>query len=166
MTAAALAPGHVETSFSVPSLRCAGCIAKLEDGLPRETGIDKARVNFTAKRVAITHDSALDIPGLVAAMGKLGFEAQPLNGESARPEDEESRSLLRALGVAGFASMNVMLLSVSVWSGADGATRDMFHWLSAMIALPTLAYSGRPFFKSAWSALRHGRTNMAVPVSI
>ena len=166
MTAAALAPGHVETSFSVPSLRCAGCIAKLEDGLPRETGIDKARVNFTAKRVAITHDSALDIPGLVAAMGKLGFEAQPLNGESARPEDEESRSLLRALGVAGFASMNVMLLSVSVWSGADGATRDMFHWLSAMIALPTLAYSGRPFFKSAWSALRHGRTNMDVPVSI
>ena len=62
--------------------------------------------------------------------------------------------------------MNVMLLSVSVWSGAEGVTRDLFHWLSAVIALPVVAYSGRPFFSSAFNALRHRRTNMDVPISI
>ena len=41
----------LETTFTVPSLRCAGCIAKLEDGLPLNPGITAARVNFTAKRV-------------------------------------------------------------------------------------------------------------------
>ena len=51
--------------------------------------------------------------------------------------------------------MNVMLLSVSIWSGAEGPTRDLFHWLSALIALPVIAYSGRPFFASAWMALSH-----------
>src|SRR3546814_14930308 len=62
--------------------------------------------------------------------------------------------------------MNIRLLSVSVWSGADGATRDLFHWLSAAIAMPTVAYAGRPFFRSAWRAVRHRRTNMDVPISI
>jgi Cu2+-exporting ATPase len=62
--------------------------------------------------------------------------------------------------------MNIMLLSVSVWSGAGGTTREMFHWLSALIAIPVIAYSGRPFFASAAMALRYGRTNMDVPISI
>jgi Cu2+-exporting ATPase len=74
--------------------------------------------------------------------------------------------LLIAVGVSGFAAANIMLLSVSIWSGAEAATRDMFHWISAMIAAPALIYAGRFFFLSAWSALKHGRTNMDVPISL
>lgn len=155
----------IETSFAVPSLRCAGCISKLEEGLPLNPGVAAARVNFTAKRVTIIHNADLDIPQLREAIERIGFEAQPVD-IAAAGDDAESRRLLRAMAVAGFASMNVMLLSVSVWSGAEGTTRDLFHWLSALIALPTIAYSGRVFFKSAWSALRNGRTNMDVPISI
>jgi len=156
-----------ETQFTVPSIRCAGCIAKLEDGLTRAPGIAGARVNFTAKRVAVSHARDMAMPALLNAFSDLGFEAHPLTVETvADASHAESRVLVKALAVAGFASMNVMLLSVSVWSGATGATRDLFHWLSALIALPTVAYAGRPFFRSAWAAVRHGRTNMDVPISI
>lgn len=155
-----------ETSFSVPGMRCAGCIAKLESGLPRVDGISAARVNLTAKRVAIVHRPGLAPPDLQAAIAALGFDAQPLGQALASDSADDSRALLRAMAVAGFAAMNVMLLSVSVWSGATGATRELFHWLSAMIALPAVAYAGRPFFKSAWAALRSGHTNMDVPISI
>ena len=152
--------------FNVPGLRCAGCISKLEGGLAQVDGVIHARVNFTTRRVRIAHADTLDAMSLRAAIGRIGFPAEPFVGEAEAKADGESRMLARALGVAGFASMNIMLLSVGIWSGADPATRQLFHWLSALIALPAAGYAGRPFFISAWSAVRHGRTNMDVPIAI
>ena len=129
-------------------------------------GIAAARVNFTSKRVAVSHLPETTIPEIQRAIAALGFESQPFGDDLAGFTDESSRELLKAMAVAGFAMMNIMLLSVSVWSGASGGTRDLFHWLSALIALPTVAYSGRPFFRSALNALKNRRTNMDVPISI
>jgi Cu2+-exporting ATPase len=154
------------TRFTVPGMKCAGCIGKIERELPKVPGIAEARANFSAKRVAIRHDPAVDEGALTAALLALGFEAQPVADNPLGIEDAERKRLIRALGVAGFGMMNVMLLSVSVWSGAEGATRGLFHWLSALIAVPVIAYAGRPFFASAWMALSHRRTNMDVPISI
>ena len=81
---------------------------------------------------------------------------------------------MRALAVAGFAAGNVMLMSIGIWAGEVGgllhdmgpATRDLLHWVSALIAMPAIAYAGRPFFASAAAALRQRRTNMDVPISL
>ncbi|WP_205481733.1 copper-translocating P-type ATPase [Sphingomonas arenae] len=154
------------TILAVPGVRCAGCILKVEGGLGSLPGLVSARVNVSTKQLSVAHLPSLQVPALVEAMRSLGFEAQPLTQAATARPDGESKRLIRATAVAGFASMNVMLLSVSVWSGATGATRDLFHLLSALIAIPTIAYSGQPFFRSAWTALRRGRTNMDVPISI
>jgi len=166
--AAPIAPAEAveRTLFAVPGMRCAGCISKLESGLAPVPGIIAARVNFTARQVAVDHFAELTIPDIKAAIGEIGFDAEAIGDAGALTETSESRALMRATAVAGFAAMNIMLLSVSIWSGAEGATRDLFHLLSGMIAIPTVAYSGRPFFRSAWSAVRRGRTNMDVPISI
>ena len=156
----------VESRFTVPGIRCAGCIGKIERGLGDFDGVASARVNFSARRVLVRHSTGISDSDLIAQLERLGFEAQESVSEPSTQNDVEARRLLSALAVAGFGMMNVMLLSVSVWSGADGATRDLFHWLSALIAVPVLAYAGRPFFKSAIGALRKGRTNMDVPISI
>ncbi|WP_397585570.1 heavy metal translocating P-type ATPase [Sphingorhabdus sp.] len=169
MTAATSNPAPVElpvSDFAIPGMRCAGCISKLENGLVLRPGIVNARVNFTAKRVSVTHLPEMTMPQLLEAISGIGFEAVAISESSRDNDNHEAKRLLKAMAVAGFAMMNIMLLSVSVWSGASGVTRDLFHWLSALIALPTVAYSGQPFFRSAWSALRKGRTNMDVPISI
>lgn len=156
----------VDTRFTAPGIRCAGCIAKIERGLGEVEGVDAVRVNFSNKRVAVRHDPRLSEEDIGQILLRLGFEAQAVAANPLAQDDKETKALLRALAVAGFGMMNIMLLSVSVWSGAGGVTREMFHWISALIALPVVAYSGRPFFASALMALRYRRTNMDVPISI
>lgn len=156
----------IDSRFTVPGMRCAGCIGKIERGLAEIPGVAAARVNFSAKRVAVSHAPDLTDAQIVDALNHLGFEAQPVAENPLARDDAETKRLLRALAVAGFAMMNIMLLSVAVWSGADGITKELFHWLSAAIALPAVAYAGRPFFASAAMALRYRRTNMDVPISI
>ena len=154
-----------ETILAVPGMHCAGCISKIERGLDGRPGIFSARVNLSARQVTIAHDAALKPRDLVAELDRIGFEAQPRKGLLAASQSHV-KPLLAPLAVAAFAAMNVMLLSVSVWSGADGSTRGMFHWISALIAVPAISYAGMPFFKSAWAAVRRGRTNMDVPISL
>jgi len=159
-------PGEIV--LSLPTIHCAACIAKVEGGLARHEGVNAVRVNLTLKRATI--DAAPDVTAsdMIEALAALGYEAHELDAGalSATATDRAGRDLLMRLAVAGFASMNVMLLSVAVWSGAEDATRDMFHWISAAIALPAIAFSGQPFFRNAWAALRAGRLNMDVPITL
>lgn len=162
----AAAQACIDSRFTVPGMRCAGCIGKVERGLAAVPGVAAARVNFSARRVAVSHDPALTGDAIIEELRKLGFEAERAAENPLGRDDAETRRLLRALAVAGFGMMNIMLLSVSVWAGAGGETRELFHLLSALIAIPVIAYAGRPFFGSALMALRYRRTNMDVPISI
>lgn len=151
--------------LAVPGMHCAGCMGKVERGLRALDGVTAARANLTARTVDVVHHAGVGVQALLATLETAGFAAQPREPE-AQDRASAVRPLLAPLAVAGFACMNVMLLSVSVWSGADGTTRDLFHWISAAIGVPAILFAGRPFFASALGALRHARTNMDVPISI
>ena len=158
------------TACARPTCRCprfiaAACIRTIEKALGGLAGVESARVNLSTRRVTVRWRADGAPPPFIETLKQAGFEAHLFDVES-DDEDGALSELIRALAVAGFAASNIMLLSVSIWSGAEAETRDLFHWLSAIIALPALAYSGRIFFRSAWQALRHGRTNMDVPISI
>lgn len=157
-----------ETQLALPGIHCAACISTVERGLAAVPGVAEARVNLTLRRVRIRHGAALSVEELIARLKDLGYEALPLDmvALSDAATDRAGRELLMRLGVAGFAMMNVMLLSVAVWSGASDATRDVFHLISGAIALPTVAFAGQPFFRSALASLRAGRLGMDVPISL
>ncbi len=164
------APDWGETVLTVSNMHCGGCVRGIERALGETAGVAEARANLTTKRVRVRFDPArIDVQGLVKALASTGFQAARFDG-GLDAADSEQRLLLRSLSVAGFAAANIMLLMVGVWAGLAGdmesVTRDLFHWIAAAIALPTVAYSGRPFFRSAWSALRVRRLNMDVPISL
>ncbi|MBZ9706250.1 cadmium-translocating P-type ATPase [Mesorhizobium sp. ESP7-2] len=159
-----LGDGHRQTDLSVPSVHCAACIQTIETALAKLDRVESARVNLSTKRVSVRWRGD-EVPPFVAALGRLGYQAH-LFAPEIDEKDKTLSELIRAVAVAGFAAGNIMLLSVSVWSGAEGATRDLFHWVSALIAIPALAFAGGIFFRSAWNALRHGRMNMDVPIAV
>ena len=97
MSAVASKPVAVATTtFTVDGVHCAGCIAKLEKGLPQLNGVVSARVNFSSKRVRVEHVANLADEDIQAAIGRLGFEAQPFVGEGDAAVRGENRRLLTA----------------------------------------------------------------------
>jgi Cu2+-exporting ATPase len=161
--------GSRELDLIIPGLCSPESIPVIEGALETLPGLASARVNFTGKRVVATWNDPSFSPACISGkLNELGFISRPFDPSHSglRADDAQSSLLLRAVAVSGFAAANIMLLSVSVWSGAEGSTRDLFHWISAGIALPTVAYAGRPFFRSAVRALSSGQFNMDVPISL
>jgi len=164
--------GAAHMDLAVEGITCAACMGEIERSLSRLPGVKRARVNLTSHRLAVDWDrETTQADDIVSELRRLGYKAHPFDPASQKDrQDQTGKELLRSMAVAGFASMNIMLLSISVWSGnatdITTETRDLFHWISALIALPTVAYSGRVFFASAFAAIRGGRLNMDVPISI
>jgi Cu2+-exporting ATPase len=160
-----VADGQREARLSVPAIHCGACLRTVENMLARVDGVLHARANLTGRSVTVRWRDGSPPPPIAETLAAAGYPPHVADGARDGPDPVQSE-LVRALAVAGFASGNIMLLSVSVWAGTDPAMRDVFHALSALIALPALLYSGRVFYRSAWQALRRGRTNMDVPISI
>lgn len=164
--------GGARLELAVKGARCANCIARIESGLKSLDGVTEARLNLSTGKLAVHwREAKLEPATIVGRVTGLGYEARPYDPEALLAnEDEEGWFLLRCLAVAGFAAANVMLLSVSVWSGAGGgmgdATRTLFHWISGLIAIPAALYAGRPFYRSALKSLAAARANMDVPISL
>ncbi|MCW3476761.1 heavy metal translocating P-type ATPase, partial [Limobrevibacterium gyesilva] len=159
-------------TLAVDGLQCGACVWLIESALAQDPALLQGRVNMTTRRLRLVWEGgAAEADRFVAAVERLGYRLVPFDAAClAAAADRTGQALLRALAVAGFAAANVMLSSVAVWAGlAQGmgpATRELLHWVSALVAMPAIAYAGMPFFRSAFAALRQRRTNMDVPVSI
>jgi cbb3-type cytochrome oxidase maturation protein len=136
--------------------------------LPAPRASAAARVNLTLKRVSIETEPDMPVEDLIARIEGLGYEAHELDSAvlAATEVDRKGRDLLMRLAVAFFANMNVMLLSVAVWSGAEGMTRDMFHWISAHDRDPDHRLLGAPILRKRLVRAARRRLNMDVPISL
>jgi Cu2+-exporting ATPase len=164
--------GALGMELAVEGIACGGCIGRIERAVRSIPGVTEARLNFTNRRLYVVWSPGSAQPAaILRALEDGGYRGHPFVPMRAEAQEAaEARRLTLCLAVAGFAAMNIMLLSVSVWSGnvtdITPETRDFFHWASALIALPAAAYAGRPFFANAWRALKSRALNMDVPISL
>ncbi|MEQ1556763.1 MAG: cation-translocating P-type ATPase, partial [Gallionella sp.] len=148
---------------------CAACVWLIERAMMRTAGVQTANVNLAGKRLHLRWlDSQVQLSSLIASLAKIGYAAVPYDPEVAEGAVKRiNRAMLFRLFFAGFAMMNLTLISIALYSGADqGQFRSFFHWMGFALATPTLLYSAFPFYKGAWSGLRNARLTMDLPIAI
>jgi len=156
----------------VGNVHCGGCVRKIEDRLAQEPGVEVGRVNLSTRRLTVKWTGAETRANAFAkAIEDLGYPVALYRMEAVVERDKKTeRELIMALAVSFFAAANLMMLAWAVWAGhfatMGQATRDFFHWIAALIAVPSVYYAGLPFYRSAIAALRKGRSNMDVPISV
>lgn len=159
-------------SLTISGLHCAACIWLIENILIKQPQVIKARVNLSKKRLYLEWQGSKEYANqLVKLIFEIGYKLYPLDEELINQEDKKyNDDLLKALGVAGFGAGNIMLFSIILWfsnhQNIGIATRDLMHFISGLIALPVIIYSGRPFFSSALRAIKAKTTNMDFSISV
>jgi len=153
----------------VEGIHCAACVWLIERGLQRVPGVQSANVNLAARRLHLRWDNRRSkLSDVLRALAKIGYAAVPYDPESAEGIIKKAnRAMLYRLFFAGFAMMNMLWISIALYSGANrDEFRDFFHWIGLALATPTLLYAGYPFFRGAFGGLRGGRLTMDLPIAI
>ncbi len=162
--------GDVRTiHLLVEGIHCAACVWLIERGLQRVPGVQSAEVNLAGKRLHLRWDNSKSkLSDLIRALARIGYSAVPYDPESAEGAIKKAnRAMLFRLFFAGFAMMNMMWISIALYSGANhDEFRSFFHWMGLLLATPTLLYSGYPFFRGAAGGLRGGRLTMDLPIAL
>ncbi|WP_084003013.1 heavy metal translocating P-type ATPase [Methylophaga muralis] len=153
----------------IEGIHCAACVWLIEHALYKLPGVLAADVNLTAKRCRIRWDNReTSLSVLMQHLAKLGYAAVPFDPDTAEGAlAKRHRGLVYRMAFAGFAMMNLMWVSIALYSGAaEDEFRDLFHWVGFIIATPTLLYSGYPFFRNSISGLRSRYLTMDLPIAI
>ncbi len=158
-----------EVHLLVEGIHCAACVWLIENALRGLPGVIEARVNLTGKKLLVKWDNGrVSLSRIIARVGSVGYKAVPFDPESAEGVMQRAnRELLYRMGFAAFAMMNLLWISIALYTGAnEGEYRNLFHWIGFALATPTLIYSGAPFYRGAWSGLRNMRPGMDLPIAI
>ncbi len=161
-----------EVTLSLGSVSCAACAWLIEKQLSQSAGVVSIQVNITTQRALLKWDSQqAKLSELLAKMFKLGYPAAPF--EASQQEDSyhnRMKQYLYRLGIAGLATMQVMMLAVAlyfeVFSDLDPEFKQFLRIISLIFATPVLLYSALPFYFNAWRSLKAKTLGMDVPVSL
>ncbi|RUO73951.1 copper-translocating P-type ATPase [Pseudidiomarina sediminum] len=166
------ANGLRTTTLSIEGMTCAACAWLIEQQLMQLQGVHQARVNATTERVTITwQPKQVKLSQLLSQIAGLGYRALPFQAATQEQDFKRRRRyFVRRIGIAGLATMQVMMIAVALYFGVvdevDGNMRQFFWWISLLFATPVLLYSAQPFYLSALRSIQARQLNMDVPVSL
>ncbi|MEM1329769.1 MAG: heavy metal translocating P-type ATPase [Planctomycetota bacterium] len=164
--------GMAEAELLVEAMHCAACVwlvEKLPQVLP---GVSSATVDFRRSTVRLVYNQErVKLSGIAQMLDGLGYPPHPARtGGAQQLRDIEDRRFLVRVGVAGACAGNVMLVSFALYAGMfdkiEPIYEHLFRAVSWIIAMVSLMWPGRVFFKGAWASLRTKTPHLDLPIAI
>jgi len=169
---AELNDGMRELLLQTEGIRCAACAWLIRSHLENMSGVNAVQVDTASGYTRIIWNPVkIRLSKLAGSLLELGYKPHlPVAGAGEQGRQEERRASMKRLGVAGLGMMQVMMYAVGLYAGdAFGmnlAERSFLEWVSLLVTLPVVLYSGRIFFEGAWRSLQARRPGMDVPVAL
>jgi P-type Cu2+ transporter len=161
-----------EAALILEGINCPACIWVNERNLQSLPGVIEVNVNYASRRAQVRWDNnQILLSDILYAIHRIGYAAHPFDpNKQQNLLEQERKTLLRRLGVAGIFGMQVMMLSISLytgdWTENDLGYQQFFYWVCLLLTLPVILYSARAFFEPAWRDIKNRRVGMDVPVSL
>ncbi len=150
--------------LAVEGMTCASCVGRVERALREVPGVAEAVVNLATERATVR--GVADIGRLVAAIGKAGYEARPIetgiqdHAGAAEKKDAEAARLKRDLILATVLALPVFILEMGThllpgMHEAVAATLGVQNsrYLQFILTTLVLAIPGIRFYRKGFPAL-------------
>ncbi|MGE0621000.1 MAG: heavy metal translocating P-type ATPase [Pseudomonadales bacterium] len=156
------------STISVSDMHCAACASKIRRALAGLEDVRTTHINPVRRQVLVEHGETLTPLDILNTIESAGFTPTLAGLDD---HDARQRSLLKRLGIAGLAMMQVMMAAIALYAGHfDGmepAYERLLQYTSLVFTIPVVCYSAMPFFTSALGSLRPGAAlSMDVPVAL
>ncbi|WP_298943003.1 heavy metal translocating P-type ATPase [uncultured Psychromonas sp.] len=161
-----------EITLTIEGISCAACAWLIEKQLRFLPGLIFVNVNTTLNRAVIRWDNEqLVLSKILEQIQRIGYKAYPFQvNQQELFYTQQVKSYLRRLGLAGLATMQVMMFAIALYadffSGMQQEFITYFRWVSFILATPVLLYSAQPFYVNAWRNIRNKTLGMDIPISI
>ncbi|GGM55380.1 heavy metal translocating P-type ATPase [Dactylosporangium sucinum] len=153
-------------TLRIGGMTCASCVGRVARALRKVDGVAGAEVNLATESATVTFDPArVTVDLLTAAVGKAGYQALSEPPPPA-PADDKDRELRRSkwAWISTLAVGLVMMVLMYVPLPIDAM--DWLMPLLLVVATVVQLQAGRPFYRAAWAAARHGAVNMNTLVAL
>jgi len=163
--------GFKSVDLIIEGIHCAACIWLNEKVLDQTDGVVEANINFTNHKAKIVWDEdIIKLSSIIDKIRSIGYNAYPYDRtQSEIQETKKKKDYFLRMGIALFASMNIMMIDIAKYAGFFTGMSDdvlqMIHVAEFIFATPVLFYSGWIFFRGAYFGIKNKIINMDLLVS-
>lgn len=165
-----------EVQLFIPDIHCTSCCWLIEKRLQQLTGITKVQAQFHSHKLTLHwHQDQLPLDEILRILQDIGYRATPWQPTRQQSTTNlQQKKLLQRLGVAGLLALQIHMVAMGGYFGADSNMQQWLNVVALLLSIPVWFYCADIFFHNANRSIRNllqrNRDtfviNMDVPIAV